>query len=449
MAHVLVLSDDARAREQAVMALDKTAHEVFATGGAELRRGAAGALARTIRSFGPELIVIDLDVLTRVTESTERLLEALQPDKVATRGGTAVAVRAPSVLVLIPVGQEGQIIPSFEAGADDYVLKPIEAKELRTKVEVLLGSRASKRPIIREAATEHLSISDDGRLQHEDGGAFAGGDVPAALGRYDVLGILGKGGYGTVYRARDLSRDHRPCALKVLPASATQNAEAVARFFRESAAIARVDHPNIVKFYELGSVKGRFYFTMELVEGTTLEQIVEVEAPLPETRAASFVAQCASALGALGSLGFVHRDIKPENMVVLPDDRLKLIDFGLVKIHDTATITSQDDVLGTPYFMAPEYISAACKPDVRYDIYSLGVSFYNLVTGEYPFEGKNAAHVMEKHLREPAPAPSLRNPRLTQACDKLVLRMLEKDPKKRPQTPDELIALLRPLLAPR
>ena len=176
---------------------------------------------------------------------------------------------------------------------------------------------------------------------------------------------------------------------------------------------------------------------------------VEVESPLPERRAAHFVAQCASALGALGSLGFVHRDIKPENMVVLPDDRLKLIDFGLVKIHDTATITSQDDVLGTPYFMAPEYISAACKPDVRYDIYSLGVSFFNMLTGEYPFEGKNAAHVMEKHLREPAPAPSTRNPKLTQACDKLVLRMLEKDPKKRPQTPDELLALLRPLLAPR
>ena len=450
MAHVLVLSDDARAREQAVLALEKTSHEVFATGGAELRRGAAGALARTIRSFGPELIVIDLDVLSRVTDSTERLLEALQPEKASTKGGTAVAVRAPAVLVLIPAGQEGQIIPSFEAGADHYVLKPIDSKELRTKVEILLGSRASKRPIIREAATENLSISDDGKLTREDGETFKGdGDVPAALGRYDVLSVLGKGGYGIVYRARDLARESRPCALKVLPATATQNAEAVARFFRESAAIARVDHPNIVKFYELGSVKGRFYFTMELVEGTTLKQIVEVEAPLGEARAASFVAQAANALSSLSSLGFVHRDIKPENMVILPDDRLKLIDFGLVKIHDTATITSQDDVLGTPYFMAPEYISAACKPDVRYDIYSLGVTFFNMLTGEYPFEGKNAAHVMEKHLREPAPAPSTRNPHVTQACDRLVLKMLEKDPKKRPQTGEELLGLVRPLLAPR
>jgi DNA-binding response OmpR family regulator/predicted Ser/Thr protein kinase len=447
MAHLLVLSDDARAREQAVLALEKTNHEVFATGGADIRRGAAGAFAKTIRSFKPELIIIDLDVLSRVSESTERLLDALQPERATGQGGAATAVRAPAVLVLIPLGHEGQIIPSFEAGADDYALKPIDPKELRTKVEILLGSRASKRPIVRDAETEHLSISDDGKLQNQEGEDFAG-DVPGALGRYDVLGILGKGGYGTVYRARDLGRDGRPCALKVLPAQATQNAEAVARFFRESAAIARVDHPNIVRFYELGSVKGRFYFTMELVEGTTLKQIVEAESPLPEPRAAHFVAQAASALSALSSLGFVHRDIKPENMVVLPDDRMKLIDFGLVKITDTATITSADDVLGTPYFMAPEYISAACRPDVRYDIYSLGVTFFNMLTGEYPFEGKNAAHVMEKHLREAPPAPSARNPRVTTACDRLVLRMLEKDPKKRPQSADELIAGLRPLLAP-
>jgi serine/threonine-protein kinase len=149
----------------------------------------------------------------------------------------------------------------------------------------------------------------------------------------------------------------------------------------------------------------------------------------------------------VSSLGFVHRDIKPENMLVLEDDRLKLIDFGLVKIHDTATITSQDDVLGTPYFMAPEYISAASKPDVRYDIYSLGVTFFNLLTHEYPFEGKNAAHVMEKHLREPAPAPSMRNPRVSTRADRLVLRMLEKDPAKRPATPADLMSALRLVLA--
>jgi DNA-binding response OmpR family regulator len=446
MAHILVLSDDAQAREHAVLALEKTHHEVFATGGAELRRGAAAALGRTLRSFQPDLILIDLDVLESASASAERVLEALSPREArASSSSQLTLVRAPAVLVLIAEGREDQIIPSFEAGADDYILKPIEARDLRAKAELLLGSRAHVRPRSR-AETENLSISDDGRLQREDGSELAEGDLPGQLGRYEVTGILGKGGYGTVYRARDLARDGRPVALKVLPQTATHNAEAVARFFRESATIARLDHPNIVKFHELGSVKGRFYFTMELVEGVTLKQVVERDAVIPEPRAAAFMAQAANALGALSGLGFVHRDIKPENMIVCGGDRLKLIDFGLVKIHDAATITSHDDVLGTPYFMAPEYISAACKPDVRYDIYSLGITFWNLLTGHYPFEGKNAAHVMEKHLREPAPAPSTRNPRVTPAADRLILRMLEKDPARRPQTAEELVDRLRPLM---
>lgn len=460
MAHILVLSDDPQAREQAVLALEKTSHEVFATGGAELRRGAAAALGRTLRSFAPDLVVIDFDVLESSSVGAEHVLEALtqkggQGDKPASQ--TATLVRAPAVLVLLSEGQEDQIIPSFEAGADDYLLKPIDAKDLRNKADLLLGSRAHVRPR-RNEATENLSISDDGKLTREDGSELAEGDLPGQLGRYEVVGILGKGGYGTVYRAKDLARDARPVALKVLPATATHNAEAVARFFRESATIARLDHPNIVKFYELGSVKGRFYFTMELVEGTTLKHVVEKEAPLPEWRAAGLMAQAANALTALSGLGYVHRDIKPENMIVFRQpsgsdpsctvERLKLIDFGLVKIHDAATITSNDDVLGTPYFMAPEDISAACKPDVRYDIYSLGVTFFNLLTGQYPFEGKNAAHVMEKHLRETPPAPSTRNPRVTPAADRLVLRMLEKDPRGRPQDPEELVVALRPLMHP-
>src|SRR5579872_6112937 len=120
MAHVLVLSDDVRAREDVVLALERTSHEVFATGGAELRRGAASALARTLRAFGPDLLIVDFDVLRSASESAERVLEALAPEPAAASGQAATLVRAPAVLVLIAHGQEDQIIPSFEAGADDY-----------------------------------------------------------------------------------------------------------------------------------------------------------------------------------------------------------------------------------------------------------------------------------------------------------------------------------------
>ncbi|HBP23888.1 MAG TPA: serine/threonine protein kinase, partial [Planctomycetes bacterium] len=138
--------------------------------------------------------------------------------------------------------------------------------------------------------------------------------------------------------------------------------------------------------------------------------------------------------------------IKPENVMITADDELKLIDFGLVRIRDTAAITSEEDVLGTPYFMCPEYIRAPGVPDIRYDLYALGVTFFNLLTGEYPFDGKNAAHVMEKHLRCPAPRVSSYTPGIPYVADRVIERLLRKDPDHRPQTPEEVLILLRPLL---
>ena len=129
-----------------------------------------------------------------------------------------------------------------------------------------------------------------------------------------------------------------------------------------------------------------------------------------------------------------------------PWDQVKLIDFGLVRIDGTAAITSDDDVLGTPYFMCPEYIRAPGVPDIRYDLYALGVTFFNLLSGEYPFDGKNAAHVMEKHLRVPAPRVSAYQPGVPYLAERIVDRLLRKDPNRRPQTPQEVLALLEPLL---
>src|SRR5690606_29237736 len=127
----------------------------------------------------------------------------------------------------------------------------------------------------------------------------------------------------------------RDVALKVLPRDLHDNPEAVARFFRESTAISRLDHPNIVKFYEVGSYRGRLYFTMELVDGCTLKDIADREAPLPPREATWYVAGIANALAAIDSLGLVHRDVKPENVLVTRDGQVKLIDFGLVRMQDT------------------------------------------------------------------------------------------------------------------
>jgi serine/threonine-protein kinase len=185
---------------------------------------------------------------------------------------------------------------------------------------------------------------------------------------------------------------------------------------------------------------------MEVVEGKTLKVISDAEAPLDPWRAARYIAGIAEALDAIASIGLVHRDVKPENVLITPWEQVKLIDFGLVRIDGTAAITSDDDVLGTPYFMCPEYIRAPGIPDIRYDLYALGVTFFNLLTGEYPFDGKNAAHVMEKHLRCPPPSVSAFRGGVPILAQRIVKRLLSKDPDNRLQTPRELLRMMAPLL---
>ncbi len=435
MARIVVLSDDPETRAQVVGALDRD-HDIRGFGRPWPDDGGLRAAAKS----RPDVLVVDTNVLFGRQPRPSELIERHAP---AGKGETQTAVRtqAPAVLVLFDPGDEDRIIQTFEAGADDYLVKPVDKQALKAKVERLLVQRFGL-VAYDEHGVDPIEISDDGRLLVDDEEPE---DLRANLGRYDVRGVLGRGGYGTVYKAWDLALE-RHVALKVLPRDMHDNAEAVARFFRESTAIARLNHPNVVRFYEVGAYQGRYYFTMELVEGRTLKDLADREAPMEPKRAARYVAEIARALAALDSLGLVHRDVKPENVVITAAGEVKLIDFGLVKIRDTAAITSPDDVLGTPYFMAPEYIRAPGVPDIRYDIYALGVTFFHLLTGEYPFDGKNAAHVMEKHLRSPIPRVTAYQPTVPLLAERVLERLLQKEPERRPQTPDDVLLLLRPLL---
>jgi DNA-binding response OmpR family regulator len=436
MARISIISDDPNARYTARSTLEGT-HEVRLLGSRDL---SASSLARG----EPDVLVVDAEHVEAIGAALTRDsdLSWLGTDKADT--GVAVRTQAPRILVLLSPGQEDRIMRLFDGGASDYLFKPISEDALKTKVDVLLAQRLG---LFTQTATINLdpiAISDDGRLLRND---EEDDDIQAVLGRYEVRGVLGRGGYGVVYRAHDMATD-REVALKVLPKKLNGNPEAVARFFRESTAISRLNHPNIVKFYEVGSYQDRLYYTMELVEGRTLKDLCESEAPMPTARAARYVAGIAEALCAISSIGLVHRDIKPENVLITePFEQVKLIDFGLVRINGTAAITSDDDVLGTPYFMCPEYIREPGVPDIRYDLYALGVTFFNLLTGEYPFDGKNAAHVMEKHLRCKAPKVSRFQRGVPFLAERIIDRLLRKDPKERPQTPQEVLILLEPLLA--
>ncbi|RMG19124.1 MAG: hypothetical protein D6731_00320 [Planctomycetota bacterium] len=433
MARIRIVTKDPHVRRAALRALDG-GHEVEATVPERLRAAPAAVLAGD-----PDLIALDVDLLGCLAGELRTAAEAdcwLPGDS-----ATAVRTQAPRVLVLLGPGEESRILRAFDEGANDYAFKPLEPEVFRAKVNALLAQRLGLMGT-DTITLNPIAISDDGRFLRRGTDEE---EIEAQLGRYEVCGVLGRGGYGVVYRARDLALG-RDVALKVLPKAMNDNPEAVARFFRESNAIARLDHPNIVKFYEVGSYQDRLYFTMELVEGRTLKDIADREAPLDPWRAARYVAGIAEALAAIDSIGLVHRDVKPENVLVTPRDEVKLIDFGLVRARGAAAITSDDDVLGTPYFMCPEYIRAPGVPDIRYDLYALGVTFFHLLSGEYPFDGKNAAHVMEKHLRVAPPRVSAFQPGIPLLADRIVSRLLVKDPERRIQTPQEVLGLLRPML---
>lgn len=441
MARISIISDDVQVRMAALSTLSAT-HEVVTAGARELISGTALGNA-------PDILIVDRGLL--ISLPSEAFAQGADDSRElswldAGPEPSAVAVRqlAPRIMVLLGPGEEDQILTCFEAGASDYLLKPVDGVLLEAKINALMVQRLGllKTATIQVPA-DPISISDDGRILHNQA---EDDDVVAQLGNYEVRGILGRGGYGVVYRAFDMVTGSE-VALKVLPKNLNDNAEAVARFFRESTAISRLNHPNIVQFYQVGSFQERLYFTMELVEGKTLKAIADEEGPLEPRRAAGYVAGIAEALSAITSLGLVHRDVKPENVLITEDDTVKLIDFGLVRIQGTAAITSDDDVLGTPYFMCPEYIREPGIPDIRYDLYALGVTFFNLLTGEYPFDGKNAAHVMEKHLRCPAPPVRAFKSDVPVLAERIVKRLLCKDPNNRPQTPNELLSMLQPLLA--
>jgi len=219
-------------------------------------------------------------------------------------------------------------------------------------------------------------------------GAFEPPSPEALKGLFpqlEVLDLIGKGGMGAVYKARQKDLD-RFVALKVLPARAGTDPGFTERFTREARALARLNHPNIVVVYEFGQVQDLHYFIMEYVDGTNLRQ-VERSGGLVARQALAIIPQICEALQFAHDKGIVHRDIKPENILIDREGNVKIADFGLAKIlgqRQDLTLTQEGHVMGTPLYMAPEQVEHPQTVDHRADIYSLGVVFYEMLTGELP-----------------------------------------------------------------
>jgi serine/threonine-protein kinase len=274
------------------------------------------------------------------------------------------------------------------------------------------------------------------------------------LGQYVILDQLGQGGMGRVFKAEHRTMN-RTVALKVLAPHLLKTDRAQEMFQREVRAVARLMHPNIVTAYDANQVGDRHYLVLEYVDGPNLEQLVRAKGPLPVGQACEIIRQIALGLQYAYEQGMVHRDIKPANMLLQPGPRglVKISDFGLARLMDQpppveggvgTIVTKENTVMGTPDYLSPEQARNLHHADIRSDLYSLGCTFYFILTGRVPFPGGTTLEKLVRHTTEqPTPLEQLR-PDLPANIVNVVRRLMAKKPEERQQTPAEVAEEVAP-----
>ncbi len=264
-------------------------------------------------------------------------------------------------------------------------------------------------------------------------------EVGDTTGQYVLHERLGAGVSCFVFRGWD-SQHGCPVALKIINwANVHDRAAAMKQMRTEAASLARVKHPRVVRFIDFGFDPRWPFLVTEYVEGSTMGELIRGN-PLPAEWAVYLISQVVDGLGAVWRAGLVHRDIKPDNVLIGPNGVAKLIDFGLAKTFQAPGTPGTSEVAGTAAYLAPEQARDASIVDPRADIYSLGVTFYEALTGKLPFESRNRMQMIFHHLNTPAPSPAEKVPGLPPIVCDMCLWMLAKNPDERPQTYDDLRA---------
>ena len=263
------------------------------------------------------------------------------------------------------------------------------------------------------------------------------------VGEYDIVEKIAEGGMGTVYRGKH-QQSGEIVAIKVVPSHMTSNQVLLKRFENEFRAASKLNHPNIVRALDYGTVSGRPYLVMEFVDGESLGQTLERIGKMSEAEAIKVMCEACVGLEVAHNQGMIHRDIKPDNIMVTRDGKVKIADLGLVKdIGDELNLTRTGRGLGTPHFMAPEQFRNAKNADVRCDIYSMGATLYMMVTGELPFKSCGPLDAWMKKTKNDIPPPRKLNPKLSVRTDAAIQRAMNADAAKRPQTCREFAAELQ------
>ena len=327
---------------------------------------------------------------------------------------------------------------------------PLDAKD---EIGILARSfRAMLEELKEKAALEQYVASLNAKMGSDEqtvamsgvAAAAAGGEPRVGevfAGRYDIQGVLGRGGMGVVYRAHDRDLDDA-VAIKTLRVEAlSADPGLLDRFKQEIRLARRITHPNILRTHDLGESGGFRYLSMEFVRGLTLKQLIEASDILPTPVALRIAKQLCAGLAAAHEVGVIHRDIKPQNIIIEAAGGLKIMDFGIARLQEERGMTAEGTVVGTPDYMSPEQARGIAL-DFRSDIYSTGVVLYEVFTGTLPFDGDTPLAVVLKHIQENPPSPQARNPKIDPKVSQIILKCMQKDPKERYQSVNDLYEAL-------
>ena len=257
---------------------------------------------------------------------------------------------------------------------------------------------------------------------------------------YEIISRIGEGGLGVVYRSMQLSMN-RVVALKILHRQWVDDTDFRKRFLLEARLLGKLNHPNLITVYDVGKQDWKYYFSMELVEGRTAEQMVDQEGPMDPAYATDIAIQVAKVVNYLWEHEVVHCDIKPGNILISKDDIAKLGDFGFARLGLEMEKGSEETVLGTPEYISPEQAMGQKDLDFRSDIYSLGVSIFHMVTGQPPYDGPSRV-ILARHVRGEVPDPRDLNKNISRDLAHVVMKMMAKEREKRYQSVEELIEAL-------
>ncbi|MHC5010983.1 MAG: protein kinase domain-containing protein [Planctomycetota bacterium] len=311
------------------------------------------------------------------------------------------------------------ILRVLKDGEADVVAEPLPAEEVGEAAEEAPSSETTAHPRRKRFAPDEL--------------------VGKEIGGYRVLEKIGQGGMGAVYLAEQMSL-HREVALKVLSEKFTSDSNFVDQFVNEARAAGALNHPNVVQVYDVGKETGRYYFSMEYVPGGSLEERLK-DGTRDWREALNWLIDAANALIFAKAKEILHRDVKPDNLMVAEDGSAKLCDLGLAK-------KSQDDdllaagIIGTPAFISPEAIRRKKDIDGRSDLYSLGCTFYRILTGKNPYAGKSVKEILLGHLNRPVPRIADVNPEIPGDLDEVIYQLMQKDPDERFGSAQELLQAL-------